>query len=977
MKNKKHTGRRQRSAIAALSILLVASAGITAGAVSYKSLICTAIGGDMYKTVDKEGSAPITPYETNGMSLEEWKQEADSLVEEAEAEGIVLLKNEGEVLPLSEGAKVSLFGRSCVDLVLGGTGAGGIDASKAVDLRTAMEEDGAFEINSVLWDFYKTYDGKTGYIRSNGTYSGALPKDIFVAEVPQNAYTDAVKASYADYNDAAIVVLSRVGGEGSDMPTGDFGDGTKYLALQDREKELLRTIQESGQFDKVVVLINASNAMELGELKEYGVDACLWIGGVGQSGARAVAEVISGKVNPSGRLADTYAADSFSSPAMQNFGDYTYSNAEEIVARIGERNNGTKYVVYKEGIYVGYRYYETRYADSVLDPDGTNAASSAGAFAGDTWNYTDEVCYPFGYGLSYGSEDGHPFAQQLVSAKITDEGLQAEVTVTNTGDTAGKSVVQLYAEQPYTKGGTEKSAVQLIGFDKTDILEPGASETIRLTADKKDFASYDYQTEKTYVLDSGNYYFAIGSSSHDALNNILAAQGMTTADGMDYNGDAKMVYQWNNAEKELLCASPNGNEVTNQFDNAALEYYGAETGYLTRSDWNTFPESYRTLEATEEMIEDLDAQGSYESGGTGNADITTGKDNGIAFASMYGVDFDHSEKWEAFLDQLSVNDMIKIVTGSALSTIPSISYPNMFMKDGPQGNNQRTYVEDGTTATGYCGEVVRASTFNKELIHRVGEAMGEDWLRTDTEGAYTPAVNIHRTPYAGRNFEYYSEDGFLAGELAYEEVTGMQEKGAICYIKHFVMNDQETNRQGISTFSNEQAIREIYLKAFEKPFTEGETKGTMGSFNRIGCTWSGAHSGLMTEVVRGEWGSRAIIDTDIAINTTLQNVEAGLEAGNNLWATSGTDFYNYMSGKADQDGKILENLRESCHIILYNVANSSGVNNLSPTALIKDAMPYWQIIMIVIMAALALLDAAAAASLVYTNRQNKSEKESE
>ena len=979
MKDRKHTGRWQRSAIAVCSVLLAACTGVTAGAVSYKSLICSAIGGDMYKTVDKEGSDPITPYPTNGMSLEEWKQEADNLVEEVEAEGIVLLKNEGETLPLSEGSKISLFSRSSVDLVLGGTGAGGIDASKAVDLKTALEEDGAFEVNSTLWDFYKSYDGKDGYIRSNGTYNGALPEDIYVAEVPQSEYTDEVKASYADYNDAAVVVISRVGGEGSDMPTGDFGDGTKYLALQDQEKELLTAIQESGQFDKTIVLINASNAMELGwmDQQEYGVDACLWIGGVGQSGARAVADVLDGKVNPSGHLVDTYAADSYSSPAMQNFGDYTYTNAEEIVGQIGAQNNGTKYVVYREGIYVGYRYYETRYADSVTDPEGTNASSSAGAYAGDTWNYTDEVCYPFGYGLSYGSDDGLPFEQELVSAQVTDDGLTAEVKVTNTGDTAGKSVVQLYAQQPYTAGGIEKSAVQLIGFDKTDLLEPGASETVTVTADKEDFASYDYQTEKTYVLDSGDYYFAIGNSSHDALNNILAAQGMTTADGMDYNGNAALVYQWNNGEKELLSTSFSGNEITNQFDNAALEYYGQETGYLTRSDWNTFPESYTDLTATADMIADIDAQGSYEGGGTGSSDIVTGEKQGITLASMNGVDFDDTEKWDEFLNQLSVEDMTKNVTGSALSTIPSISYPSMFMKDGPQGNNQRPYVEDGTSATGYNGEVVRASTFNRELIRRVREAMGEDWLRTDTEGAYTPAVNIHRTPYAGRNFEYYSEDGFLAGELANEEVIGMQEKGTICYIKHFALNDQETNRQGICTFSNEQAIREIYLKAFEKSFTEGQVKGTMGSFNRIGCTWSGAHSGLMTGIVRGEWGSKAIVDTDIAINTALQNVEAGLEAGTNMWATSGSAFNEYMAGKADKDDKILEAMRESCHIILYNVANSSGVNNLSPTAQIKDAMPYWQTIMTAAIVVLALLDVAALGSLIYTKRRSKSGKESE
>lgn len=974
---KGHIGRWQRSSIAVLSILLAAASGVTAGAVSYKSLICTAIGGDMYKTVDKQHSDPIVPYPTNGESLEEWKQEADALVEEIEAEGIVMLKNNGDALPLETGNKISLFSRSSVDLVLGGTGAGGIDASKTVDLKTALENDGMFEVNDTLWDFYKTYDGKDGYIRSNGTYAGALPKDIYVAEVPQNEYTEEVKASYESYNDAAVVVISRVGGEGSDMPTGEFGDGTKYLALQEQEKELLRAIQESGKFQKTIILINTSNAMELGWLdqEEYGIDACLWIGGVGQSGAKAVAGVLAGQVNPSGHLPDTYAADSFSSPAMQNFGDFTYTNADEIEQQIGGQNQGTKYVVYREGIYVGYRYYETRYADSIVDPEGTNALSAAGAYVGDTWNYGNEVCYPFGYGLSYGAEDGHPFEQELVSAKVTEDGFEAEVKVTNTGNVAGKSTVQLYAQQPYEAGGIEKSAIQLVGFEKTDLLEPGDSETVTVTADKENYASYDYKEDKTYVLDSGEYYFAVGNDVHDALNNILAAQGMTTENGMDAEGNAEAVYHWNQAEKELLQTAASGAEITNQFDNASLEYYGQEMGYLTRSDWNTFPESYTELAATDEMMADIDAQGSYVSSGAAGSDIAKGKDNGIAIASMYGVDFNDTEKWDALLDELSAEDMVKIVTGSALSTIPSISYPSMFMKDGPQGNNMRSYVEDGTSATGFCGEVVRASTFNKELMRRVGEAMGEDWLRTDTEGAYTPAVNIHRTPYAGRNFEYYSEDGFLAGELANEEVIGMQEKGTICYIKHFVLNDQETNRIGICTFSNEQAIREIYLKAFEQAFVEGKTKGTMGSFNRIGCTWSGAHSGLMTGIVRNEWGSTAIVDTDIAINTALQNVDAGLTAGTNMWATSGSGFYDYAIEKAKKDGDMLEKMRESCHIILYNVANSSGVNNLSPTAQIKNAMPYWQKILTAVIVVLAVLDAAAMVSLVYTGRKKVGEEE--
>ena len=495
-----------------------------------------------------------------------------------------------------------------------------------------------FEVNSTVWDFYKSYDGKDGYTRSNGSYMGAKAEDIFIAEVPVSEYTDAVRDSYDAYSDAAIVVFSRVGGEGSDMPTGDFGDGTKYLSLQEQEKDVLREIQDSGKFDKVIALINTSNAMELGwvDQEEYGIDACIWIGGVGQSGARAVAKALCGEINPSGHLADTYAADSFSSPAMQNFGDFTFTNASEIEAQIGADNNGTKYVVYAEGIYVGYRYYETRYADSVLDPVGTNASSSAGAFVGDTWNYADEVCYSFGYGLSYGAEDGQPYQQEIRSAQMGDDGLTLTAEVTNTGTAAGKSVVQVYLQQPYTAGGIEKSAVQLAAFAKTDVLQPGESCQVELTVDRQDMASYDYKDAKTYVLDAGDYYFALGNGAHDALNNILAARGKTVADGMDYEGDAALTYRWSNPAKELLNQSYSGNEITNRLDSASLEYYGYETGYLTRSDWTTFPETYTDLTATDKMIADIDAEGSYEPGSSDISSIITGQDNQMTLAKMTG-----------------------------------------------------------------------------------------------------------------------------------------------------------------------------------------------------------------------------------------------------------------------------------------------------------------------------------------------------
>ncbi len=942
MKKSRISPKALRRIISITSMLLALMVGVTSGAVSMQSLVCTYIGGETYRMEDIADATTIEPYPDNGLSLADWKDEADKLVEEVESEGIVLLKNDNAVLPLAKGSKVSLFSRSSVDLVLGGSGAGDIKTTNIANLLGAMEEDGMFAVNPVLWDFYKQYTG-TEYTRSQTGFTGTKPEDIHIAEVPIAEYTDAVRASYADYADAAIVVISRVGGEGSDMPTGDFGDGSKYLALQEQEKELLLEIKNSGKFSKIIALINSSNAMELGwvDQEKYGIDACLWIGGVGQSGARAVAKALCGEVNPSGHLVDTYAADSCSSPAMQNFGNHQYTNAADAQAVISG-TAGSSYVVYQEGIYVGYRYYETRYADSVMNPE-SNALSSAGAFVGKTWNYTDEVDYSFGYGLSYGTDDGLPFTQKIVSAKATDDGVDVTVKVTNNGTMAGKSVVQLYAQQPYITGGIEKSAIQLIGFEKTGLLQPGESQTVTIHADQNEYASYDYKTDKTYVLDAGDYYFAIGNGAHDALNNVLAYCGKTVEDGMDADGDAEKTYAWNNSEKKLLNISVHtGETITNQFDDADLNYYDQECVYLTRADWTTFPTTYTELTANEKMLEMLDPMYTYNQAKANAGEVKTysyGVDSQMTLAKMYGVAF-NDPSWEKILDQMTLEEQVRMVSGSALSVVASIGYPAMFMKDGPAGNSVRNYVEDDTAATGFCSEVVFASTFNRELIRRVGEAMGEDWLRTDTEGAYAPAANTHRTPYAGRNFEYFSEDGFLSGELAYEEVVGLQSKGTISYIKHFALNDQETNRMGLATFSNEQAIREIYLKAFEKPMTIA--KGAMCAFNRIGMIWAQAHTGLMTNVVRNEWGCTGIMDTDIAINLELQKMESGLAAGNNMWATSGSNFYNYLINHVADDPLTLENVRNSCHVILYNIASSAGVNGLSQTAHVVRVLPYWQ-----------------------------------
>ncbi len=955
------------------SVLLATMLGVTAGATAYKSLLCSYIGGETFRIEDSENAETINAYATNGLSLQEQKDAGDKKVQEVVGEGAVLLKNENDALPLKKNSNVTLFSRSSVDVVLGGTGGGGIKSDRLVDLKAGFESNG-LNINQTIWDFYENYTAEHGLKRSNGGWMGATPEQTFIAEVDPSNFTKEVKDSYADYNDAAIVVISRIGGEGSDMPTGKFGDGDKYLALQEAEKNLLKEIKNSGQFEKIVVLINTSNAMELGwvDLAEYGIDSCMWIGGIGQSGANSIAKLLVGDLNPSGKLVDTYAADSLSSPAMQNFGDYTFDNASILPSTVSRVGN--KYVVYSEGIYVGYRYYETRYADSVLDANGTNAKSSSGAFVGNGWNYTDEVVYPFGYGLSYGSQDGTPFTQKLVGTKVSSDTITFEVEVTNDGTVAGKEVVQIYGQAPYTKGGTEKSAIQLVGFEKTDIIQPGKSEKVTVVVDKYDIASYDYVAEKTYVLDEGTYYFATGNGAHDALNNVLAARGKTVDDGMDYDGNADLVYKWNNTGKDLLNKSKAGATVTNLFDHAGLDYYGIETEYLTRSDWNTFPKTVENLSLTDEMVKDIDADANYEPGSSDLSEITIDTENTYNIAMMYGEPFD-SDAWDTLINQMTIEELALMAGGSGLSACESIGYPAMFMKDGPAGENVRPYVEDGTYPTGFCSEVVMASTFNKELIYEVGQIMGEDWLRTDTEAGYAPGSNTHRTPYSGRNFEYFSEDGYIAGVMTAYEVRGMEEKGMIAMPKHFFLNDQETNRQGLCTFTNEQAIREIYLKAFEDAFVDEKVKGTMGAFNRIGCVWAGADVQVNKALLRVEWGWTGIIDTDIAVNTALQSPLAGLESGLTMFATSGKNFYNYIMQYAPTDTKLVENLRESAHYILYNISTSSGMNGLSKSAKIVSVMPYWQKIAIGACIALVVIDAVAIALTIVTEIKGRKAKE--
>ena len=806
---------------AVCACLLAIVLGFLPWATAYRSLVCSAIGGTTSKVVEAEtGEEQDTEYfKDNGMSLDDWIEKEAELTREVQASGSVLLKNDG-ILPLQKGAKVSAFGYGTVKTVSTGLVRFGTPG-QYIDFKTGMEEDGKLQLNPSLYEFYSDN-------------ASADPAFNTLNEIDVGLMTDAARADYDEYADAAIVVLSRAGGEAGDLATGDFTGGTKYLALQESEKKMLEEV--TAHFDDVIVLINSSYAMELGWLEEYDIDACLMIGAIGYRGFNAVSDILTGVTNPSGRLADTWAADSFSAPAMQNFGDYTFANAEAINEQIGTGNNATKYVVETEGIYVGYKYYETRYEDAVLGQG--NASSAAGTFASaSSWDYDEEVCFPFGYGLSYTQ-----FTQELEGVRETEDTFEVTVKVTNSGGVPGRSVVQVYAQTPYTdfdkENGIEVASVELVGFDKTEELAANASEEVVISVDKEDLTHYDPFVNKTFIMEAGDYYLAVGDNAHDAVNNILAAKGK------EVGGDAEQVYSYTLAQTDTQTyAVTDGNVmITNQFDDVDLNYYidGAVT-YLSRSDWNaTWPEEMNDLSANAAIIEALDAEGNYEAGSADMSEYVIGADTDYTVAMMIGAGFDDPH-WNDIINQMSIEDLVNLCARSGLNMIESISYPATFMKDGSHRVTDRSYVErPGTYAHIMPSVVIMAQSFDRELLYQIGLAFGEDNIRTATVGHYAPGVNIHRTPYSGRNFEYYSEDAFLSGEMSVPAIQGMQEKGAITYLKHFLGNEQETNRNGVSTFMSQQAMREVYLEAFKAGITESKTKGIMGGFNRIGCSWTGA-----------------------------------------------------------------------------------------------------------------------------------------
>ena len=961
------TGWKFLSILTTITSLLLA--GVTVFLNTFDNTIAAFVGGSFTELINPDENAEY--FKSDFATAEDLVKAGEEVCYQVEAEGAALLKNNG-VLPLAKNAKVSTLSSSSVDLVYGGTGSGNVDASKAKNLKDSLEASlGAGSVNPVLWDFYVNGAGKA-YRRSAGEgESAVLAGHASINEVPEKEYLNAqnVLDSFATYGDAAIITHSRVGGEGYDCNfhaiTGENDKNRNYLALSAEEKEMFAMAEK--YFENIVVLLNTSNPLQLDFLNDYDVDAVLWVGGLGSMGTEAVADILAGAetpfgelANPSGSLVDTYLYDNYSSPAMQNFKALTYQGNVDAIP-----SNASTYMVYQEGIYVGYKYYETRYEDKVMGRE------NVGEF-----NYKEEVAYPFGFGLSYSTFEYSDF-------QIVDKGTTIDVSlkVTNTSDRDGKETVQIYSQSPYTaeniQNGVEKASVNLVGFEKVSVPAGQTVDVPTITVDKRDIASYDAYGAKTYILDAGTYYLTAATDSHNAINNILTAKEYTTDDGMDENGNADLVASWlqTSLDSETFSTSLNGTKITNQLDDAdPNKYFGEGTvQFLTRSNWaGTFPtpddgKYYKDYNLTlnERMIKELQ-EGRYATmpeyyeeaiayhqansvfNDNWNEMPTLYAKNGKKLYDMlqfneggsYAGTLEYDDPaWKELLANLTIDELVSI--GDCFHwrmPVISVHAPGTRDENGPQGLTASRIGSDASQmdATAFTSEDVMAATFNRELIEKVGNIIGNDCLYAGVTCLYGPGANTPRTPYGGRNFEYYSEDGFLAGEMGGAEVGGIQQKGVDVVMKHFALNDCEQNRLGQAAWINEQAAREIYLKAFQKSLEESDGNGVMTAYTRWGTTWSGAHFGLMTNIMRREWGNKGMSITDNILVTYTNAVDAILAGGVTcfdamLWyATSALD-------KAKNDPVVVNAMVEAMHHNLYALANSSGVNKLGADTTVKRA----------------------------------------
>ncbi|MBA4688551.1 MAG: glycoside hydrolase family 3 C-terminal domain-containing protein [Candidatus Galacturonibacter soehngenii] len=858
----------------------------------------------------------LTFYKVDGVS-EEAAASSKALTEQIGKEGTVLLKNTDGMLPLSQDVKkLNVFGWASTNPCYGGTGSGSVDTSTCVTLLQGLTSAG-YELNTELTNFYTDYSATRPEV-------SMWAQDWTLKEPTKDSYSDNLITNAKDFSDYAVVVITRVGGEGADLPTdmsavtyegnpGDFEAGQTYLELSKTEKDLVDLVTEN--FEQVCVVINSANPMELGWVDEYDeIKSVLWMAGPGETGFKALGSILNGETNPSGKLVDTYVYDLKETPSFQNFGAFAYDNAE-----------GYTFLNYVEGIYVGYRFFETYYLDN---EEG----------------YQKAVQYPFGYGLSYTT-----FEQTMGELNRDFDGnISFDVTVKNTGDKAGKDVVEVYYTAPYTEGGIEKSAVDLIEFAKTDELAPGESQTLSITFNEEEMASYDTYGNGCYVLEAGDYDIKIMSDSH------------TLIDKKTYTVNQDIVYNESNKRTSDAVVA------TNQFDFAegdvtylsrANNFENYDIAIAAPSNYSISAENAANLTNVETYVIENNEEDTMP---------TTGAKNGIKLHELRGLDYD-DPKWDTLLDELSIDDMKNLITygGYQTSEISSIGKISTTDADGPAGFS--SFFNTAIRGTAFPGAVMIAATWNKDIAYERGVAMGNESDGIEVSGWYGPAMNIHRNAFAGRNFEYYSEDGVLSGIMAANEVSGAASKGLYAYIKHFALNDQETNRLALlCTWSNEQAIREIYLKPFEIAVKVGKTGAVMSSFNYIGNQWAGGCKELLTNVLRDEWGFRGFVITDYFGGYGFMDADKAIRAGNDLMLS--TTGENGATPDDTQSATAVTSLRKASHNILFTTVNSKAYENYQSGLHLQNWMK--TAIAIDVLLAVILIALEAVIILNYRKKEN-------
>ena len=847
-------------------------------------------------------NATITKY----MLSDDTVSKANELAKEVQSEAITLLKNEDSNLPLSS-KKVNVFGWGSTNPVYGGTGSGSMsDQYDTVSMLDGMKEAG-IETNSELSQLYTDY-------RADRPTVGMFAQDWTLPEVPAAQYTDELISNAKDFSDEAIITITRVGGEGADLPMdmtadgitytnnsedyADFQKGESFLQLSQTERDMIDLVTKN--FSKVTLVYNGANTFQFDFLSDYPqIKSVVWCPPAGQTGFSALGDVLAGETNPSGKTSDTFLKDLTQSVSYNNFGLFEYTNMDDLAAKYtgftGDEVTAIPgFVNYSEGIYVGYKFYETAAAEGAID-------------------YDSMVAFPFGYGLSYTS-----FEQKLDDVTYKDGTVTVDVTVTNTGGTAGKDVVEVYYNPPYTNGGIEKASTNLVDFEKTDLIEPGASQTVTIEFEDDDMASYDYKNAKAYVLEQGDYAVSIQSDSH----NVIDSKTISVDETITYDSDSN---------------SHNGDQVvaTNQFDDAA-----GDVTYLSRADhfanYKEATAAPTNFEMSDEAKETFYNNSNYDpTAFDDDSDEmpTTGAKNGLKLSDMYGKDYDDAD-WDKLLDQLTFDDMDNLIANGGYGTpaVSSVGKIQLTDADGPASlNNNFT----GVGSIGFPASTAFACTWNRDLAEQFGEMIGDMAHDMHVAGWYAPAMNIHRNAFSGRTFEYFSEDALLSGVMASSQIAGAKSKGVYSFMKHFAMNDQETKRtEMLCTWSNEQAIREIYLKPFEMSVKEGGAQAVMSAFNYIGNTYAGGNETLLKTILRDEWGFQGFVLTDYFGGYGYQNADQEVRAGNDSMLAT-TSITNHITDKSATSVKVM---RQAAHNILYTAANSWQYADGEP----ESETPVWR-----------------------------------